>query len=144
MHPDKRALRRLGRRGLGEGPVHLAEIGPVHGVVIVAFLEAVQDRPERLFRGDVVELAHLMGRERQARDGVFAVGVVDLDHLLELRVRRVFGQFPRHPGAVIDRAEEALERRHDAVRAGVFLQHDAAVFLNLFVGLAVVDDDEIR
>jgi hypothetical protein len=70
MHPDRRALGRLGRGGLGEAPVHLAEVRPVDGVVVVAFLEAVQDRPEGFLRGDVVELAHLFGRQRQARDRI--------------------------------------------------------------------------
>jgi hypothetical protein len=143
MHPDQCAFGGLGGGGLGEGPVHLAEIGPVDGVVIVAFLEGVQDRPECFFRGDVVEFPDLMRRERQARDRVLAIGVVDLDDLLELGVGRVLGQFPRDPCAVIHRAEKALERGDDAVGTGVFLQDDAAVLLHLFVGLAVIDDDEI-
>ena len=144
MHPDQGALRRFGGGGLGEGPVHLAEIGPVHGVVVVAFLEGMQDRPERLFRGDMVEFPDLMRRQRQARDRILAIGVVDFDDLLELGVRRVLGQFPRHPCAVIHRAEKAFQRRDDAIGAAVFLQDDAAALLHLFVGLAVIDDDEIR
>jgi hypothetical protein len=45
---------------------------------------------------------------------------------------------------VIDPAEEAFQRGHDAVRALVLAKDGLPVFLDLFVGLAVIDDDKIR
>ena len=144
MDPHHCALRGLRRRRLGEGPVHLPECRPVDGVVVILLLEGVQDRPERLLGGDVVEGRNLLGRQRQARDRVGTVAVRNLNHAVEVGVGGVFRMFPSDPGAVIDATEEALECRDDPVRALVLPELDLSVDLDFLVGLTVIDDDQIR
>ncbi len=144
MDPDHGALGGLVGGGLGEGPVDFAEDRPVHGVVIVLVLEGMEDRPEGLLRGDVVEAAHLFRRQGEAGDVVGSEAVGDFDDGVEFGVGRVFGQLPRDPGAAAaGAAEEAFEGGDDAVGALVLAALDAAVHLDLLIGLAVVDDDEI-
>ena len=82
--------------------------------------------------------------QRQAGHVVGAVIVVDLHHFLETGVGRVFCQFPGDPGGMFGSAEKAFERGHNAIRALVFPKNGFAVFLDFFVGLAVVDDYKFR
>lgn len=94
----------------------------------------------------MVEAAHLLGGQRQARDDVAAEAVLDAHHPLELLPAAGRDLLPRHPraAAVIDLAEEALQGRHDAVRALVLAIDRTAVLHHLLVGLAVIDDHERR
>ena len=144
VDPDPRPLRRLARCRLGKGPVDLAKGRPVHRVVVELFLEAVKDRPERLFRRNVVEARHLFEGQRQSRHVVGAIGIGNLDDPLELGIGRILGQFPGDPRGLFRGREKALERRDDSVRAAVLAQRDLAIDLDLFIGLPVVDDDQIR
>ena len=145
VKPHHAVFGHLRRRRLREGPVHLAKRRPVHGVVVIALLEAMQDRPDRLLGGDMVEAFHLRRGQRQARDAIGAVAVLDLDHPLEGRaLGRVVHLLPRHPGALAVAAHEAFQRRHDAVGALVLAQGGHAIDEHLLIGLAVIDDDQIR
>ena len=91
----------------------------------------------------MIEARHLVGRQRQTRDRVFAVAVLDLDDPFEVRVGGIVSQLPGDPGTFVHTAEKPLQGRHDPVGALVFPENDLAVFFNLFIRLAVVDDDEI-
>ena len=71
------------------------------------------------------------------------MGVLDLDDTLKVGVGRVFCQFPCDPGAVVRFPEKALERRHNAVGAGVLAEDGFSVLDDLFVGLSMIDNYKI-
>ncbi len=146
MDPHQRALVRLFRRRLREQPVDGVKGRPVDRIIAVEPGKAVQHRPERLFRGDVVKAVRLFAGQRQAADGKAAIVVVDMDDALEIIVDLRIVRLPRHPGATarFKPVEKAFERRHDPVGALVGAKHRLAIFDRLFIGLAVIDDDQRR
>ena len=118
VDPYHRAVGRLRCGGFSKGPVHLAKGRPVDGIVVVALLEAVQDRPEGLLRANMVEALDLSRSQRQPRDGIASIGVVDLDDPLENRgFETSSASFQATQAPAVEPAEEALQGRYDAVRA---------------------------
>ena len=146
MHPDQRVILGLRGGGLGEQPVHLAERVPVGILVAEQPGKGMQDRPQCLFRGHMVEALHLLRRQRQPGNRIVAIAVRYPDDAVELLLLLRRHLLPGNPGAAPlgNPAEEALQGRHDAVRALVLPIDPPTAFHRLLIGLAVIDDDEIR
>ncbi len=142
VHPDHRPRRGLGAGGLRKQAVDLAEHTPLAVLGGVERGKAVENGPQRLFRDDVIELADLLGGQRQPHDFIAAIAVVHRDAALELRSFSRRRLFPRHPAGAVDLTDETLEGRHDAVGAFVFFEDDLTVLDELLIRLSVIDDDQ--
>ena len=118
VHPDHRTVFCLSTSGLGEAAVHFAKVGPMGVFRGVQPGERMNDRPQRLFGGDVIELVNLGGFERQAHHVVVAIAVADRNAALKIG-RLACGRLllPGHPDCFVDVAEKALDGGDDSVGA---------------------------
>ena len=142
VHPDHGPGRGFLAGRFGEQAVDFAEGGPVAIFSGVQRGETVENRPQRLLRGDMVELADLFAGQGQAHHFVAAITVFHGDAAFEFR--RLAGRrlFPGDPARALGLSDEALERGHDAVGAGIFPEYGLAADDMLFIGLPVIDDDQ--
>ncbi len=144
VHPHEPVLLDLLGSSLSEPQVHFPEDLPIDVLVLEEPRERVQDRPQRLFRGDVIEAFDLLRRQRQPRDEIAAVRVFNVDDPVEIDALLWVIGLPGDPGAGLWRqpVKEALQRRDDPVGALVGPVNDAAVDDDLLIWLPVIDDDQ--
>ncbi len=110
VHPYQAIVFDLLSGGLREQPVHITEGLPVDVLVLEQPRKRVQDRPQRLFGGDVVETFDLLRREGQSRDEIAAIRILDVNDPIEIDAFLGIVNLPGDPGAGLGRqsVKEAL------------------------------------